>query len=153
MHPKLQRYQSSQSIFRVLSKKRSGYKGNRHFSIINSGVWQFCVQLQKLFLQMKGCAMRTICAPAYASIFMNHFKRKYVYSFLGLSLSDLRFIVDIFFLWTGSKDQLITFLNDFNTMHNLTILTGKKHPKIKLQFLRKIWIWTSGSLVHQINSF
>ena len=35
----------------------------------------------------------------------------------------------------------------------LRILTGKKHPKIKLQCLRKIRIWTFGSLVHQINSF
>ena len=33
----------------------------------------------------------------------------------------------------------------------LRILTGKKHPKIKLQRVRKIW--TFGSLVHQINSF
>ena len=35
----------------------------------------------------------------------------------------------------------------------LRILTGKKHPKIKLQRLRKILILTFGSLVHQINSF
>ena len=33
------------------------------------------------------------------------------------------------------------------------ILAGKKHPKIKLQRLRKILILTFGSLVHQINSF
>ena len=36
---------------------------------------------------------------------------------------------------------------------NLRILTGKKHPKIKLQRLQKIRMWTFGSLVHQINSF
>ena len=35
----------------------------------------------------------------------------------------------------------------------LTILTGKKHPKFKLQRLRKMRIGTFGSLVHQINSF
>ena len=35
----------------------------------------------------------------------------------------------------------------------LRILTGKKHPKIKLQRLRKIRILTFGSLVHQINFF
>ena len=34
----------------------------------------------------------------------------------------------------------------------LRILTGKKHPKIKLQCLRKIRIWTVGLLVHQISS-
>ena len=31
--------------------------------------------------------------------------------------------------------------------------TGKKHPKIKLQRLRKIQILTFGLLLHQINSF
>ena len=35
----------------------------------------------------------------------------------------------------------------------LRILTGKKHPKIKLQRLQKIRILTFGSLVHQINTF
>ena len=29
---------------------------------------------------------------------------------------------------------------------------GKKHPKVKLQRFRKVWIWTFGWLVHQINS-
>ena len=37
-------------------------------------------------------------------------------------------------------------------LKKLAILTGKNHPKIKLQRLRKIRIWTFGSLVHQINS-
>ena len=36
---------------------------------------------------------------------------------------------------------------------SLRILTGKKHPKIKLQRLQKIQILTFGSLVQQINSF
>ena len=35
----------------------------------------------------------------------------------------------------------------------LRILTGKKHPKIKLQHLKNIRIWTFESLVHQGNSF
>ena len=37
--------------------------------------------------------------------------------------------------------------------YNLRILKGKKHAKINLQRLRKIRIWTFGSLVHQINSY
>ena len=35
----------------------------------------------------------------------------------------------------------------------LRILKGKKHPKIELQRLQKIRIWTFKSLVHQINFF
>ena len=37
--------------------------------------------------------------------------------------------------------------------NTLRILTEKKHPKIKLQCLQKIQIWTFGSLVHQVKSF
>ena len=73
----------------------------------------------KNYLQIKGCPIGTICTPSYANIFMDHFERKYIYPYLeGLSQSYLRFIDDIFFIWTGSKDQLITFLNDLNTKHN-----------------------------------
>ena len=60
--------------------------------------------------------MGTICATAYAKIFMSKFERKYIYSLLeGFSLSYLWFIDDIFFFGRGSKAQLITFLNDLNT--------------------------------------
>ena len=47
-------------------------------------------------------------------------------------------------------------LDQFSTLFHLKslrILIGKKHPKIKLQCLRKIPILTFGSLVHQITSF
>ena len=33
----------------------------------------------KFYLQIKGCAKCTICAPAYANIFMAEFEQKYVY--------------------------------------------------------------------------
>ena len=34
----------------------------------------------------------------------------------------------------------------------LRILTEKKHPKVKLQRFWRVWIWTFGWLVHQMNS-
>ena len=36
--------------------------------------------------------------------------------------------------------------------NNLMILTGTKHPKIKLRHFRKVYIWTFVWLVHKINS-
>ena len=33
-----------------------------------------------------------------------------------------------------------------------TKFTRKKHPQIKLQRFQKVWIWTFGWLVHQVNS-
>ena len=44
-------------------------------------------------------------------------------------------------------------MNSAHLLMFIRILKGKKHPKIKLQRLRKIQIGTLGSLVHQINSF
>ena len=40
-----------------------------------------------------------------------------------------------------------------SVLHQLSILTGKKHHKIELQRLQKIRIWTFGLLVHQNCSF
>ena len=45
----------------------------------------------KNYIQIKGCAMGTICAPSYANTFMDNFERKYISPFLqGLSLIYLR---------------------------------------------------------------
>ena len=119
---------------RELSKKNSSHKSNHCFSIVNIGVKQLCVQLQKLFTK-KRLAMGTICAPAYTNILMGQFDRKYIHPLLeGLSLSYFRFLDDILFIWTGSKDQLITFLNDLNTKHN-SVKFEYKISQSKIYFL------------------
>ena len=70
------------------------------------------------YLQAKACAMGTICAPSYANIFMDHFEKKLIYPFIkGFSLIYLRFIDDIFFIWTGNKKDLMKFLNELDTKH------------------------------------
>ena len=62
--------------------------------------------------------MGSICVPFYAIISMDHFEKKYIYPFLQiLSLIYLRFI-DIFFIWTGTKEQLTNCLNNLNKKHN-----------------------------------
>ena len=62
--------------------------------------------------------MGTICAPSFENIFMDHFERKYISPFLqGLPLIYLRFIDDIFIIWTGSKEQLIRNLDELSTKH------------------------------------
>ena len=58
----------------------------------------------KFYLQIKGCAMGTICAPAYANIFMAEFEQKYVYPLIkGKQILFLRYIDDIFTVWTKSE--------------------------------------------------
>ena len=63
--------------------------------------------------------METICAPSYAKIFMDHFERKYMSPFLQeFSLIYLRFTDYILFAWTGSKEQLIRYLDELNAQHD-----------------------------------
>ena len=66
-------------------------------------------------METKACAIGTIGAPSYANIFMDHFERKLINPFIkGFSLIYLRFIDGIFFIMTGSKKDLMKFLNEHN---------------------------------------
>ena len=67
--------------------------------------------------------------------FMNSSLKKLV---KNLSDNDFKYLTEEF----GSKN-----------LELLRVITGKKHPKIKLQSLRKIRILAFESLVHQINFF
>ena len=79
----------------------------------------------KLYLQIKGCAMDTICAPAYANIFMAEFEQKFIYPLIkDKSILFLRYSDDIFMVWTKSEKQLTDFMNELN----------QKHPSIKFDY-------------------
>ena len=55
--------------------------------------------------------------------------------------------------WSREKEKVLFKIRNLVTRSVkviLRIFTGKKRPKIRL---RKIQIWTFGSLVHQITSF
>ena len=59
------------------------------------------------YLQIKGCAMGTKCAPSYANIFMGMFEERYIYPLLEkISNFYLRLINDIFLIWTGTTQQI-----------------------------------------------
>ena len=59
--------------------------------------------------------METICPPFWTN-FTDHFENKFIYPFIKrASLVYLRFIDDIFFIWTGNKKDLMKFLNELNS--------------------------------------
>ena len=99
-------------------------KSNYYILSVKTNTKELYFQLQKL-LTDKRLDHEKMCAPSYANIFMNHFERKFMYSFIKtFSCSYLRFIDDKFFTWTGSKTDLENFLNGFNT----------KHPSVKVKY-------------------
>ena len=62
----------------------------------------------KHYLQTKGCAMGTKCAPNYANLFMGVFEQNHIYNRIkNKSMLYLRFIDDIFFIWTSTEKELI----------------------------------------------
>ena len=68
------------------------------------------------YLQIMGCAMGTVCEPAYANIFMAQFEKQHIYPYIkNKSVLYLRYIDDIFMIWTGTKQELLTFLEKLNS--------------------------------------
>ena len=89
----------------------------------------------KFYLQIKGCAMGTICTPTYANIFMSEFKERYIYPPIkNKSNSYLRFINYIFMIWTISEIQFKFFINEINR-NNHSIKFIFKFSKEKIKFL------------------
>ena len=70
------------------------------------------------FLQILGCAMGTICAPPYANTFMGEFEHVHIYPLIR-NLNDLylRFIDDIFLIWTGTTTEFEAFITRLNELH------------------------------------
>ena len=69
--------------------------------------------------------MGTKCAPTYASLFMGLFEETHLIPKIkDLILLYIRYIDDIFFLWKGTEEELLKFLESVNDIH----------PTIKFDF-------------------
>ena len=64
--------------------------------------------------QISGTAIGTKCAPSYACIFMDEFETKFIESQKNKPLVWLRYIDDIFFIWTHGEEKLKSSLEDLN---------------------------------------
>ena len=70
------------------------------------------------YLRIMRYAMGTICAPAYTNIFMAQFEKQHIYPYIkNKSILYLRYIDDIFIIWTGTKQVLLIFLENLNSKH------------------------------------
>ena len=70
------------------------------------------------YLQRAGCAMGTKCAPSYANIFVGMFEQRYIYPRITEKARIfLRYIDDLFFIWTSRVQQLESFLEEINEVH------------------------------------
>ena len=91
----------------------------------------------KHYLQKKGSSMGSKSSCRYADIFMDDFETKYIYPRIsGKHLAYYRFVDDIFMVWNDSKENLITFFKDINTVHeSIKFDCVYSHQKINFRYL------------------
>ena len=72
----------------------------------------------KNYLQINGASMGTKCSPTYANIFMSEFEKLFIYPKIKhKSQLYLRYIDDIFLLWTATEVELKVFIEEINEVH------------------------------------
>ena len=87
------------------------------------------------YVQVNGASMGTKCAPTYASLFMGAFEqRHFMPKIEDLVHLYVRYIDDIFFLWKGTEEELLKFLNGVNDLHP-TIKFDFEYSKSTITFL------------------
>ena len=79
--------------------------------------------------------MRTICAPSYVNTFTPEFEEKHIYPLIkNKSVVYLRYIDDIFMVWTKFESELRHFMNEINQKHQ-SIKFDFKFSKESIEFL------------------
>ena len=86
------------------------------------------------YLQIGGTAMGTRVAPTLANLFMGHFEEKFVFSQNPQPLVWVRFIDDIFLIWTQGRESLDNFIQGLNEAHSSIKFTSEISDS-KISFL------------------
>ena len=83
--------------------------------VLENNYFEFNGDVKK---QISGTAIGTKFAPPCACIFMDELETKFLQSQSLQPLVWLRYIDDIFFIWTHGKDKLEMFLDGLNRFNN-----------------------------------
>ena len=79
------------------------------------------------WLQISGTAMGKIFAPSYANMFMAKMEQDFFHTTGYLPHLYLRYLDDIFIIWTEGSTKLESFLKDFNNFHRSVKITHTTH--------------------------
>ena len=99
--------------------------------VLNSNHFKF---LGKHYLQKSGTAMGTKMTPSYPNLFMGVLGDRMINSYAYKALVYLRYIDDIFMIWTEGEENLNGFLSHCNQI-NKNIQFEKVASKEKVPFL------------------
>ena len=97
-------------------------------------------------IQKSGTAIGTKFAPPYACIFMDAVETEFLTSQYLQPFLCLRYVDDIFFIWTHGEEKLVQFLNELNNFHpniSFTYETSKNNVNFcKFKCKLKRWCKT-----------
>ena len=82
----------------------------------------------QFYLQKHGTAMGTRMAPPYGNLFVGALEAKALDTAPDKQLVWLRYIDDIFFIWTHGQDKLTEFINTLNNIHPTIKFTSDISP-------------------------
>ena len=100
---------------------------------------------QDMFLQIKGTAMGTKMAPQYANLFMADLVEKILDKFPNKPIIYLRYIDDIFLIWTHGEESLKQFYSAFNS-ENPSIKLTMDYSMDHIHFLNSTVIIQNGHI-------
>ena len=83
-------------------------------SVLKNNFFEFNNQIKQ---QISGTAIGTKCAPTYACIFMDKVETEFLETQRDKPFWWVRYIDDIFFIWTHGQEKLKVFLEDPNKFH------------------------------------
>ena len=83
--------------------------------ILKNNFFEFNVEVKR---QKSGTAVGTKFAPPFACIFMDEVETEFLKSQERKSFLWLRFIDNIFFIWTHGEEKLTQFLNEINSFYS-----------------------------------
>lgn len=93
---------------------------------VNHTYFEFASQM---FQQIKGTAMGAPFSPTVANIYMSVILRKFLHTQINKPLLIVRYIDDIFIIWTYSTDDLHTFIEDLNSSNSSISYTSEHSNK------------------------
>ena len=106
----------------------------------------------KHYLQKHGAAMGTRMAPSYANLFLGKFERDTLLNSPHRPYLWLRFIDDIFMIWTAGPEKLKIFVDYLYNLHS-TIKFTCSHSPSNIPFLDVMVSVKDGSIETSLRSW
>ena len=98
-------------------ENKYNYKIDDIINLLHFILFECYVQFNhNIFKQTHGIPMVTPCAPQLANLFLSYFENKF--SFINNNIIIWkRYIDDVLLIWSGTKEDLDSFLNNYSKIH------------------------------------